>query len=923
MSTAKIFRQGISTLLNSRIIEILSDVQGVNKALDLLKENFTFTAAEMAKNFQDGYGYALATISSGLATPENQQGFWKTLVQSNVNRELVTRIERDYLQPFAKQQGLTAAELQTFRQTAAQQCQKVAKLTLFQADNVHFSEAELASFVTSNGTSSITDLVLEQIQADLDARVVALLRYKELLGNAMLFFLHEQLRKDKRFNNTLTALQREGLMVDVREIKQIVQTTGQAYAAKQLELAQLAQQLERLQQVESVTQSHYAQFIEFSQRFADWAEQLGDIKNDTKQIKGDTKQILDLLKQLMAHADLSLRVKPRDELTQHSAANLKLIKKASQLLKRIPLSAPKYSRMAIGLGSVVSSQGYLKQAKALFTKAYRQASNNEERALSAFNLFQVFIRQQVYDKALLVLQKAIKLNPQRYALHNVHTYSLQRILGAGGMGCVFLAQHRLKNEQVVIKCFWETLHGSQDALFKEAFLMAKIAGEYVPQPLDCGFVDITRQERGYFISEYIEDAIDGETWLKQYGKLDIQTGIAVGLQIAKGLQLAHDKGIFHLDLKPANILLQRQNADEIVVKIIDFGLAKVAPSLGQEMVNQHSRSGLSLLAQAAVFGTMNYAPPEQQGMIRYGKPSAKSDVYAFGKTLYRLLTEESPQTFLQRRLANAPELFELLSDCVEIDPEKRIDVATLISRLTRLLRQISQPQPPQPIKQAPSPKPAPKPIQPEEQPVQIDKREWWNRLDDNWKMVFKRKISIEGEPTDSDLEKIVNLQTLDLSGDRNNRGEIASLEPLRALTKLQTLNCKFNKIKDLEPLRTLKKLQTLGCSGNKIKDLEPLRTLTNLQTLHCSFNQISDLKPLCDLTNLQELACLSNKISYLEPLRTLKKLRYLDCSKNKISNLEPLRALINLHALYYGKNKISDLELDKFKKAVPDCKVYS
>ncbi|OQY46861.1 MAG: hypothetical protein B6247_27215 [Candidatus Parabeggiatoa sp. nov. 2] len=132
-----------------------------------------------------------------------------------------------------------------------------------------------------------------------------------------------------------------------------------------------------------------------------------------------------------------------------------------------------------------------------------------------------------------------------------------------------MAQHRLKNEQVVIKCFWETLHGSADALFKEAFLMAKIAGEYVPQPLDCGFVDITRQERGYFISEYIEDAIDGETWLKQHGKLDIQTGIAVGLQIAKGLQLAHDNGIFHLDLKPANILLSLPKKSD-VSKTSDF-----------------------------------------------------------------------------------------------------------------------------------------------------------------------------------------------------------------------------------------------------------------------------------------------------------------------------------------------------------------
>jgi serine/threonine protein kinase len=919
MST-KILRKGLSTLLNSSIIEILADVPGASKAIDLLKENFTFTAAEIAKNFQESYGYALAAIGSGLVPLENQRGFWQSLFQKNVESEFSQRLEQDYLLPFARQQGLSDEKLFAFRKYAVAQCQQMATFTLFQAENVPFSEKELASFVSESEAGSMTDLVLElvQTQETLDERVMALLQFKELLGNALFFFLYEQLRKEPRFQTTLAALQRDGLIMDVREIKNIVQSTenklNQALTKKQFgEVAQLGQQLERLQKVESVTQTHYAQFLDFSQRFADWAQLVNiqleqvlaampKLQERLVKIEDNTEQILSILQQLMARADLSPQVKPRDELTQYNPASLELIGKARQLLKRIPSSDPQYSRVAIGLGSVVSSQGDLKQAEALFTKAYQQASNDNERALSAFNLFQVFTRQQVYEQALFYLQEAIKLNPQRYALHNVHTYSIKQILGAGGMGCAFLAHHRLKKELVVVKCFWETLHGSADALFKEAFLMSEIAGEYIPQPLDCGFVDIARQERGYFISEYIEGAIDGEAWLKEHGKLDVPTGIAVGLQIAKGLQIAHEKGIFHLDLKPANILL-RKNADEIMVKIIDFGLAKVAPSLGQEMATQRSHSGLSLLAQAAVFGTMDYAPPEQQGVTRYGEPNAKSDVYAFGKTLYRLLTGESPHTFHPRRLANAPELFELLCDCVELDPERRVDVAGLMKRLNGSISQISQP--PKPIKQ--SPKPIEKPIQPE-QPriVKIDNknRQWWNQLDDNWKKVFKKAIGV------GFFKGIFGLDDLD-----NN--------DLEQIFSLQGLKCWNNQLSDLEPLRALTKLQTLVFHGNQLSDLEPLRALTNLQELGCWENQLSDLEPLRALTNLQKLHCSHNKLNDLEPLHALTKLQELDCSYNKISNLEALRALTKLQKLWCSGNQISDLELDNFKKAVPNCTVYS
>ncbi len=277
MKIQTIIRKGLSTLLSGSIIEILADVPGVNKVVELLKENFTFTASEIAQNFQASYGYALAAISSGL--PENQSGFWKSLFQAKVENEFSQHLERDYLLPFAEEQGIS--DLAAFRQTAIVQCQEIIELTLFQADKKPFSELELASFVAASETNSLTDLVLElvQTQQTLDKSVVAFLRFKDLLGNALLFFLYEQLRREPRFQTTLAALRRENLLVDMREVKDIVQSTkdklNQFIASNQFgEVAKLGQQLERLQRLESVTQTHYDQFLEFSQRFADWSQLL-------------------------------------------------------------------------------------------------------------------------------------------------------------------------------------------------------------------------------------------------------------------------------------------------------------------------------------------------------------------------------------------------------------------------------------------------------------------------------------------------------------------------------------------------------------------------------------------------------------------------------------------------------------------------
>jgi serine/threonine protein kinase len=268
-------------------------------------------------------------------------------------------------------------------------------------------------------------------------------------------------------------------------------------------------------------------------------------------------------------------------------------------------------------------------------------------------------------------------------LHDLHKYPLERLLGAGGMGCVFLCRNKnrlIPYTRVVVKCFWEHLKGTLDEVFKEPLAMRDIAGDYIPEPLDIGYADTIKRERAYFVTAYIDDAIDGEAWLEKYGPLDLEIGLQVGLQIAKGLQIAHAAGICHLDLKPANILLLKKTSEvsktsdvSVSVKIIDFGLSQTVPSLQQKaMTMQQNRAGLSQFGKE-IFGTLDYACPEQQGFTQYGKPGVLCDVFAFGMTMYRFFTGKNPRYVRERDLPKV--LRDLLGDCVEENPELRPESA--------------------------------------------------------------------------------------------------------------------------------------------------------------------------------------------------------------------------------------------------------
>ncbi len=618
MSLPPLMQKGLSALL--KVIKF-TDPSSINQAVTTLEQHFTLSAYEIALAYQKSYKSGLNAIIAGLGKA--------SIFDAKVIEEFAINIVPDYLQPFALQQGIQAyLPLQQFCSRTIAKCDVLIehKTLLFQGEENQLTEADLAALITDTDSLSITALVLEQLQSLkathpdlLDEELLAFFRFNDLLGNAILFFLHEQLRRDSRVEATLAALQRQDLWQDVREIKAS-------------------------------------------------------------------------LKQLMTRFDLSKQIKARDELTYHNSDSLSLINQATVKLKRLHLNNPQLSQLVIMGGSVLSSAGALPEAENLLREAQAMTLNEADRALAAFNLFQVRLRNQAFEEALMALQEAINIDQQGYALHDVEKYPIERILGAGGMGCVFLCQHKLRKQRVVVKCFWEDCQGTVEDVFKEAFAMSEIAGEYVPMPLDYGYVDPVKQERAFFVTEYIEGTIDGETWLAKRGELRLAEGLQVGLQIAKGLQVAHAAGILHLDLKPANVLLKKMahisQTSEMAVKIIDFGLAQVAKPLQQALITRQTQNKLSLFGQA-VFGTLDYAAPEQQGFEQYGLPSVKSDVFAFGTTLYRLLTNERPRKLNPRRLAEAPALFDLLCDCVEDEPHRRPSIPELINQLEGLDKQIS------------------------------------------------------------------------------------------------------------------------------------------------------------------------------------------------------------------------------------------
>lgn len=220
-------------------------------------------------------------------------------------------------------------------------------------------------------------------------------------------------------------------------------------------------------------------------------------------------------------------------------------------------------------------------------------------------------------------------------------------IGRGGMGYVLKARHRRMKRTVAIKFLLKSLTESDDLrrrFEREVEAAAQLDHQNIVTAYDAG----VHEGSHYLVMQYV-DGDDLSHIVKSSGPLDIPDAVDVIRQAAMGLGYAHERGIVHRDIKPGNLLLDKEG----VVRILDMGLARMTPSPGDELEGE---AQADLTNTGSVMGTIDYMAPEQA--LDAKSVDHRADVYALGCTLYFLLTGNPPfrnDTVMRRLLAHREE----------------------------------------------------------------------------------------------------------------------------------------------------------------------------------------------------------------------------------------------------------------------------
>ncbi len=268
-------------------------------------------------------------------------------------------------------------------------------------------------------------------------------------------------------------------------------------------------------------------------------------------------------------------------------------------------------------------------------------------------------------------------------------YRVERVLGQGGMGLVVQAMHLQLHQPVAMKFLLpEVLENPQvvQRFLREAQAAVRLRSEHVARVTDVGSLE---SGAPYMVLEYLEGA---DLSIFPRSQLTVGGIIDLVLQACEALAEAHSLGIVHRDIKPANFFITRRTDGTLLLKVLDFGISKVATTNGQ------------LTATQTVMGTPAYMSPEQMRSSR--DVDHRSDIWSLGVVLYELLQGAPPfggDTFssmvlkvvtdpLPRMTVRLPgDLDAVIYRCLEKDPARRFqNIAELAHAIAKYAQSETQ-----------------------------------------------------------------------------------------------------------------------------------------------------------------------------------------------------------------------------------------
>ncbi len=259
-------------------------------------------------------------------------------------------------------------------------------------------------------------------------------------------------------------------------------------------------------------------------------------------------------------------------------------------------------------------------------------------------------------------------------------YLLIDVIGGGGMGQVYLAEHKRLGRRVAMKMLRQRF--GKDSASLERFLSEARAVNQIRHENIIEVTDLFESQDG--CPCYIMEALEGRSLaelLRSIGAPTVERTVRIAYQVANAMVAVHDAHIIHRDIKPENIFLTQKGNREDFVKLIDFGVAKLV-----------DKDGLSLhdTNVGARIGTLDYMPPEQ---IVGHTVDARADIYALGVVLYEMTTGMLPykhagsdRALLFAQLAEPParpslvmagkstiprDLDDLIMECLDREPTRR------------------------------------------------------------------------------------------------------------------------------------------------------------------------------------------------------------------------------------------------------------